>query len=346
MAGKHILCTGGCGYIGSHTVIQLFENGFEVSCLDNYNNSSPKVLERIQELAGKKPTVFNIDMCDEAAVNKIFKENAFDGVIHFAGLKAVGESVAKPIWYYENNIIGTLNILKAMQASETCKKIVFSSSATVYKPCDEPIDEEKAMGCSNPYGWTKYMIEQILTDTAKSDPKLAVSLLRYFNPVGNHASGRIGESPNQPPNNLMPFVQQVAVGRREIVNVFGNDYETADGTGVRDYIHVEDLAAGHICAMKKLFADGTGVLVHNLGSGTGYSVLQMIAAMEEAAGKKIPYKIGDRRPGDLATVVANAAKAKADFGWETKKTLKDMCESAWKWQSENPYGFDDPPAAA
>jgi len=341
-AAKHILCTGGAGYIGSHTVVQLIENGFKVSILDNHVNSNPKVLDRIQELSGTRPALFNFDMGNAEDINKLFAENSFDGVIHFAGLKAVGESVAKPIWYYENNIVGTLNILKAM-ANSTCKAIVFSSSATVYQPCEEPIDEGKPTGCSNPYGWTKYMIEQILQDAAKADPTLAVSLLRYFNPVGAHASGRIGESPNAAPNNLMPFVQQVAVGRREVVNVFGNDYNTVDGTGVRDYIHVDDLAAGHICALKKIFELKTGVIVHNLGSGTGYSVLQMVAAMEEAAGKKIPMKIGDRRPGDLATVIANAAKAKADFGWETKRNLQDMCNSAWKWQSENPYGFEEKP---
>jgi UDP-glucose 4-epimerase len=344
-AGKHILCTGGAGYIGSHTVIQLLENGYEVSILDNFLNSKAKSLERILELSGKKPPLFEIDMCNEEAIKNLFKDNKFDGVIHFAGLKAVGESVAKPIWYYENNIVGTLNILKAM-AGTSCKAIVFSSSATVYRPCDEPIDEEKPLGCSNPYGWTKYMIEQILSDAAIADKNLGVSLLRYFNPVGNHASGRIGESPNQIPNNLMPFVQQVAVGRREIVNVFGNDYDTPDGTGVRDYIHVEDLAAGHIAALANILKLGTGVTIHNLGSGRGYSVLEMIAALEKAAGKKIPYKVGDRRPGDLATVVANAAKAKAELGWETKRTLEDMCTSAWKWQSENPYGFDEPPAGA
>jgi len=342
---KHILCTGGAGYIGSHTVVQLLENGFKVSILDNYCNSSVKVLDRIFELTGQKPTMFEMDMCKAEPVAKLFAENNFDGVIHFAGLKAVGESVAKPIWYYENNIVGTLNILKAMSGS-TCKALVFSSSATVYKPCEEPIDEEKPLGCSNPYGWTKYMIEQILQDAAVADKTLGVSLLRYFNPIGAHSSGKIGESPTQAPNNLMPFVQQVAVGRRPVVNVFGNDYNTVDGTGVRDYIHVEDLAAGHICALNNILKVGTGVTIHNLGSGTGYSVFQMIAAMEEASGKKIPINIAERRPGDLATVVANAAKAKADFdGWETKRNLQDACRDAWKWQSENPYGFEDPPKA-
>jgi len=265
-------------------------------------------------------------------------------VIHFAGLKAVGESVAKPLWYYENNITGTLNILKAMSKSG-CNAIVFSSSATVYKPCEEPLDELKPLGCSNPYGWTKYMIEQILQDTAVADKDLRVSILRYFNPVGAHPSGRIGESPNAMPNNLMPFVQQVAVGRREKVSVFGNDYKTVDGTGVRDYIHVEDLAEGHVCALQKILGMPGGCLIHNLGSGVGYSVLQMIEAFKKASKVDLKYEIGPRRPGDLATVVANAAKAEQELNWKATRNLQDMCDSAWKWQSNNPYGYDEPPAA-
>merc|ERR1719335_1997227 len=238
-------------------------------------------MARLKEISGQEAPVFEVDMCDEAAVDKLFEEQKFDGVIHFAGLKAVGESVAKPIWYYENNIKGTLNILKAMEKA-SCNAIVFSSSATVYKPCEEIIDEEKPMGCSNPYGWTKYMIEQILMDTAKANKSLGVSILRYFNPIGAHPSGRIGESPGGFPNNLMPFIQQVAVGRRECLSVFGSDYNTPDGTGVRDYIHVDDLAEGHICAMGKIMAaESQVVLVHNLGSGRGYSVLDMIKALEE-----------------------------------------------------------------
>lgn len=342
---QHILCTGGMGYIGSHTVVKLLESGFKVSIMDNLLNSNIKVLGRLKEITGQDVPFHQVDMCDAAAVDKLFTEQKFDGVIHFAGLKAVGESVAKPIWYYENNINGTLNVLKAMEKSD-CKAIVFSSSATVYLPCEEPIDESKPLGCSNPYGWTKYMIEQILQDTAKADPKLKVSLLRYFNPVGAHPSGRIGESPNGPPNNLMPFVQQVAVGRREFLSVFGDDWPTVDGTGVRDYIHVDDLAEGHVCALKKLTEIEPGVIIHNLGSGTGYSVLQMVKGLEEASGKKVAYKIVERRAGDLATVVADPSKAKKDFGWETKRGLKQVMESAWKWQSENPYGYDEPPAAA
>lgn len=342
MAGKHICCTGGAGYIGSHTVVKLLEAGFHVSIMDNLLNSNPKVLERLKEITGKDVPLHKVDMCDGKAVDDLFEAQRFDGVIHFAGLKAVGESVAKPLWYYENNIVGTLNILKAMEKAG-CNNIVFSSSATVYMPNEKPIDEEQILGCSNPYGWTKYMIEKILLDTAKANNKLKVSILRYFNPVGAHPSGRIGESPLGMPNNLMPFVQQVAVGRRECLSVYGNDYNTADGTGVRDYIHVDDLAEGHICAMQKILTMDTGCIIHNLGSGSGASVLDMVKAFEKASGKTIAYKICDRRPGDLSTVIANAAKAKSDFGWEVKRTLDDMCESAWKWQSENPYGYEDSP---
>lgn len=342
MSGKHIVCTGGAGYIGVHTVVQLLEAGFKVSIMDNLMNSNEKVLGRLKEITGQDVPFFKRDMCDAEAMDALFTAEKFDGVIHFAGLKAVGESVAKPIWYYENNIKGTLNILKAMEKAG-CNKIVFSSSATVYLPCEEPIDEEKPLGCSNPYGWTKYMIEQILLDTAKANKALTVSILRYFNPIGAHPSGRIGESPSGYPNNLMPFIQQVAVGRREFLSVFGNDYNTADGTGVRDYIHVDDLAAGHICAMKKIMDMDGGSIIHNLGSGKGHSVLEMKQAFEKACGKEIPHKVCDRRPGDLATVVANPAKAKADFGWETKRTLEDACNAAWKWQSENPYGYEDAP---
>lgn len=345
MPGEHILCTGGAGYIGSHTVIKLLESGFKVSILDNLLNANKKVLERLKELTGQDVPFYEVNMCDAAAVSALFEKEKFDGIIHFAGLKAVGESVSMPIYYYENNIQGTLNILKAMEKFG-CNNIVFSSSATVYKPCEEPIDEGKPTGCSNPYGWTKYMIEQILQDAAVARKTLKVSLLRYFNPVGAHPSGRIGESPSQIPNNLMPFVQQVAVGRRECVNVFGNDYPTPDGTGVRDYIHVEDLAEGHIAALQKILSMETGTIVHNLGSGTGYSVLEMIKGLEAASGKTINYKIGDRRPGDLASVVANAAKAEAEFGWKTKRTLDDIMQSAWKWQSENPYGYEDPPTSS
>lgn len=341
---KHILCTGGAGYIGTHTVIKLLENDFKVTIMDNFMNANRKVLERVKTITGQVVPVYDVDMCDAKAVDDMFSKEKFDGVIHFAGLKAVGESVSKPLFYYENNIVGTLNILKAMEKGG-CNAIVFSSSATVYRPSEEPIDELKPMGCTNPYGWTKYMIEQILQDTAVANKALNVSLLRYFNPVGAHPSGLVGENPSGFPNNLMPFVQQVAVGRRAELTVFGNDYNTPDGTGVRDYIHVDDLAEGHICALQKILGMTGGCIIHNLGSGDGQSVLDMVKAFEIACGKEIKYKIADRRPGDLATVVANPAKANADFGWKTKRTLKDMCESAWKWQSTNPYGYDDPPAA-
>lgn len=340
---KHILCTGGAGYIGSHTVVKLIEGGFTVTVMDNFMNSNPKSLARVKEITGVEVPCKEVDMCDAAAVDTLFEEGNFDGVIHFAGLKAVGESVSKPVFYYENNIVGTLNIIKAME-KHGCKAIVFSSSATVYKPAEDPLDEEKPLGCSNPYGWTKFMIEQILQDTAKATPDLNVSILRYFNPVGAHPSGKIGESPNGIPNNLMPFVQQVATGRRPRLAVFGNSYDTRDGTGVRDYIHVDDLAEGHICALDKLLTMSGGCIIHNLGSGNGYSVLEMVAAFGAASGKEIPYEVVAPRPGDLATVVANPAKAKADFGWETKRNLQDMCDSAWNWSSNNPFGYDDPPS--
>jgi len=338
----HILCTGGAGYIGSHTCVKLVEAGFKVSIMDNLLNSNKRVMERLKELTGKDIPLFEVDMCVADDVNKLFAEQKFDGVIHFAGLKAVGESVAKPIWYYENNITGTINILKAMASSGT-NCIVFSSSATVYKPCEDPLDEEKPTGCSNPYGWTKYMIEQILIDAQKADASLGVSILRYFNPVGAHSSGRIGEAPSGYPNNLMPFIQQVAVGRREALSVFGTDYSTKDGSGVRDYIHVEDLAEGHVAALKRILELKTGTIIHNLGSGNGVSVLEMVKAFEESSGKPIPIKLADRRPGDLAVVVANAGKANKELNWETKRSLKDMTDSVWKWVSSHPFGYDDPP---
>lgn len=341
---KKILCTGGAGYIGSHTVVKLIENGFAVTVMDNYLNSNPKSMERVKEITGVEVPVVEVDMCDAAGIDKLFEDGGFDGVIHFAGLKAVGESVAKPMWYYENNIVGTVNIVKSMKKAG-CNVIVFSSSATVYRPSEEPLDEEKPLGCSNPYGWTKFMIEQILQDAAKADAELGVSILRYFNPVGAHPSGKIGESPNGIPNNLMPFVQQVATGRRPCLRVFGDDYDTPDGTGVRDYIHVDDLAEGHICALQKLLTMDGGCIVHNLGSGVGYSVMDMVKAFRDASGREIAVEVVDRRPGDLATVVANPAKAKEDFNWETQRNLQDMCESMWNWASNNPYGYDDPPAA-
>jgi UDP-glucose 4-epimerase len=313
--------------------------------MDNLLNANAKVLDRLKELTHQDVAFFEVDMCDEAAVKKLFSEQKFDAVIHFAGLKAVGESVAKPLWYYENNIMGTLNILKAMEETG-CNAIVFSSSATVYKPCEEPLDEGKPTGCSNPYGWTKYMIEQILIDAAKANQELGVAVLRYFNPVGAHPSGRIGEAPTGFPNNLMPFIQQVAAGRRDALSVFGTDYPTEDGTGVRDYIHVEDLADGHVCALSNILDIGKGVTIHNLGSGTGVSVLEMVKAFEKASGQTIRTKLDDRRAGDLSTVVCNPAKANAELNWKTKRNLQDMCESVWKWVSAHPYGYDEAPAAS
>eukprot|EP00746_Dinoflagellata_sp_MGD_P088347 gnl/MRDRNA2_/MRDRNA2_34964_c0_seq1.p1 gnl/MRDRNA2_/MRDRNA2_34964_c0~~gnl/MRDRNA2_/MRDRNA2_34964_c0_seq1.p1 ORF type:complete len:394 (-),score=70.02 gnl/MRDRNA2_/MRDRNA2_34964_c0_seq1:38-1219(-) len=340
---KYVLCTGGAGFIGSHTVVKLVESGYKVAILDNLGNANKKVMGRLKEITGQDIPLFEINMLDAKAMDDLFQREKFDGVIHFAGLKAVGESVAKPLMYYENNLVGTINLLKAMEKGGT-KSIVFSSSATVYLPSEEPIDESKPLGCSNPYGWTKYMIERMLIDYTQASQGLKCSILRYFNPVGAHPSGRIGESPGQIPNNLMPFIQQVAVGRRDCLSVFGNDYNTPDGTGVRDYIHVLDLADGHICALEKILGMKKGYIIHNLGSGKGHSVLDMVKGFEAASGKKIPYKIAPRRPGDLATVVANADKANADFGWKTKLGLPEMCESAWNWQSKNPYGYDDPPA--
>lgn len=337
---RHILCTGGTGYIGSHTVVKLIESGFRVSVLDNLSNSSIGVLDRLEEITGQRIVFYEIDMCDSAAVDRLFSAERFDGVIHFAGLKAVGESMARPFKYYDNNISGTLCIIKAMR-KYGCNAMVFSSSATVYRPCEEVLDESRPLGCSNPYGWTKYVIEQLLQDACKADGRLAVSVLRYFNPCGAHPSGRMGESPDGTPNNLMPFLQQVAVGRRAHLDVFGADFDTPDGTGVRDYVHVDDIAEGHICALRSLFGGARGVTVHNLGSGRGYSVLEMLRAFEEAAGRPLPYKIAARRPGDLASVVANAEKARVELGWTARRSLSDIMASAWKWQSSNPHGYGE-----
>lgn len=342
-AGKYVLCTGGAGYIGSHTVVQLLERGFRVAVLDNYMNSNPKVFDRIKQIVpGASVNVFEIDMQDIEAMRKVFAAEQFDAVIHFAGLKAVGESVAKPLYYYENNLRGTMNLLKVMK-EYSCKRLVFSSSATVYLPSEEPLHEEKPLGCSNPYGWTKFMIERMIIDSAHADKELAVSILRYFNPVGAHPSGHIGEAPSSYPNNLMPFIQQVAVGRRECLSIFGTDYPTADGTGVRDYIHVEDLAAGHLCALRKVFDVDGGCMIHNLGSGNGLSVKDMVSAFERASGRTIPCKEVDRRAGDLATVVANAEKAKRELEWQTTRGVDEMCASTWSWVSRNPYGYEEPP---
>ena len=335
-----ILVTGGAGYIGSHTCVELLESGYGVVVIDNLCNSNPKSLDRVKELTGKDVTFYEGDVRDEALLRKIFAEHEIGAVIHFAGLKAVGESVAQPWRYYDNNLNSTLVLTKVM-GEVGCKKIIFSSSATVYSGDNEmPLRENSKTGnCTNPYGWTKYMCEQILRDIAFADPEWSVVLLRYFNPVGAHKSGKIGEHPNGIPNNLMPFISQTAIGKRHHLNVFGNDYDTHDGTGVRDYIHVVDLAKGHVAAIGYLM-NNSGESVFNLGTGTGYSVLDMVKAFETANGIPVPYEIAPRRPGDLATCYADPAKSAEILGWKATKDQTDMCRDTWNWQSKNPNGFD------
>ncbi len=335
-----ILLTGGAGYIGSHTAIELIAKGYEVVIADNFYNSKPVVIDRIEEITGVRPTVYTLDVADKAALTKLFSEQEIDSVIHFAGYKAVGESVAKPIEYYRNNIDSTLTLLEVMREFGV-KKIVFSSSATVYGvPETVPLHEKlPTKGCTNPYGWTKYMIEQILRDVNVAYPDMSCVLLRYFNPVGAHKSGKIGEDPQGIPNNLMPYISQVAVGKLEKLSVFGDDYDTHDGTGVRDYIHVVDLAKGHVCAIEYA-AKSKGAEVINLGTGTGYSVLDMVKAFEKTTGKKVPYVIAPRRAGDVAECYSDPAKAKELLGWEAQYNLEDMCADSWRWQSQNPKGYD------
>ncbi len=335
-----ILVTGGAGYIGSHTVVELYNAGYEAVIVDNLSNSSRESLKRIEELTGKQIKFYEADIRDRQAMDRIFEENKIDSVIHFAGLKAVGESTVKPIEYYDNNIGGTLTLVQSMR-DHGVKNIVFSSSATVYgDPAFVPITEECPKGvCTNPYGWTKSMLEQILTDMQKADKEWNVILLRYFNPIGAHKSGRIGENPNGIPNNLMPYITQVAIGKLDHLNVFGNDYKTHDGTGVRDYIHVVDLALGHVKAIKKL-EDNPGTRVYNLGTGTGYSVLDLVNAFEKVTGVKVPYVITARRPGDIDACYADATRAKNELGWEAQYGIEDMCRDAWNWQSKNPNGFE------
>ena len=334
-----ILVTGGAGYIGSHTCVELLNAGYEVVILDNFYNSSPEVLNRIKELTGKDFTFCECDIRDRKGLDKVFAENKIDAVIHFAGLKAVGESVVKPLEYYENNIGGTVTLCEAMRDAG-CKKIVFSSSATVYGMNNpSPLKETmKIGGTTNPYGTTKYMIELILQDLYTSDNEWSIALLRYFNPIGAHESGRIGENPNGIPNNLMPYITQVAVGKLDHLNVFGDDYDTPDGTGVRDYIHVVDLALGHIKAVDKI-ANSKGVCIYNLGTGVGYSVLDVVKAFEKASGKKIKYEIVPRRPGDLAAVYSDPTKAKEELGWVAERGIEKMCEDSWRWQKNNPEGY-------
>jgi UDP-glucose 4-epimerase len=335
-----ILVTGGAGYIGSHTCVQLLEAGYEIVVLDNLSNSKPEALKRIQEITGKSLEFVRGDLLDRELVADIFKKYAIDAVIHFAGLKAVGESVAIPLRYYNNNIAGTVVLLEEMQNAGV-KNIVFSSSATVYGLTEKmPIREDTPLGATNPYGRTKLMIEEILGDVYVSDKSWNIILLRYFNPVGAHISGRIGEDPNGIPNNLMPFISQVAVGKLKELKVFGKDYPTVDGTGVRDYIHVVDLADGHIKALKKL-EQKPGLKVYNLGTGRGTSVLEMVSAFHEATGIPIPYTIAPRRPGDIAMCYADPSKAAEELGWKAGKTVRDMCEDTWRWQSANPTGYPD-----
>ena len=336
-----ILVTGGAGFIGSHTCVELLEAGYEVVVVDNLYNASRKSMDRIEQITGKKPVFYEADILDREALNKIFEKEQIDSVIHFAGLKAVGESVAKPIEYYYNNIAGTLVLCDVMR-NHNVKNIVFSSSATVYgDPAFIPITEECPKGkITNPYGQTKGMLEQVLEDIHVSDPEWNVILLRYFNPIGAHKSGLIGEDPKGIPNNLVPYVAQVAIGKLECLGVFGDDYDTPDGTGVRDYIHVVDLAKGHVAAIKKL-EEKKGVLIYNLGTGKGYSVLDVVHAFEKACGKKIPYAVKPRRPGDIATCYADPAKAKAELGWEAENGIEEMCADSWRWQSMNPNGYEE-----
>ena len=335
-----ILVTGGAGYIGSHTVIELQNAGYDVVVVDNLSNSSEKSLARVSAITGKPVTFYKTDILDRDGMEAVFQKEKIDSCIHFAGLKAVGESVQKPWEYYENNIAGTLVLLDVMR-KHNVKNIIFSSSATVYgKPSIIPITEDCPKGeITNPYGQTKSMLEQILTDIQASDPEWNVILLRYFNPIGAHKSGTIGENPNGIPNNLMPYITQVAVGKLESLGVFGNDYETSDGTGVRDYIHVVDLAVGHVKAVEKI-EKKPGLCVYNLGTGVGYSVLDMVKNFEEATGKKVPYIIKPRRPGDIATCYSDATKAKKELGWTALYGIKEMCEDSWRWQSGNPNGYE------
>lgn len=334
-----ILLTGGAGFIGSHTCVELVSAGHQPVIVDNFYNASPKVLDRLKTITGQDIPFYEADVSDEKAMNAIFEKERFDAVIHFAGYKAVGESVSKPLEYYRNNLDTTLTLCECMRRYGV-KRIVFSSSATVYGLCEEvPFREDmRSMGCTNPYGWTKYMIEQILKDVAFANPDWSVALLRYFNPIGAHESGLIGEDPVGIPNNLMPYITQVAIGRRERLTVFGDDYDTPDGTGVRDYIHVVDLAEGHLCAIRYAQAH-TGCEVFNLGTGRGVSVLEMVHTFSEVNNVSVPYVIGPRRAGDLATVYADPAKAKQILGWEAKKTLADMCRDSWRWQTRNPSGY-------
>lgn len=334
-----ILVTGGAGYIGSHTCVELLSAGYEVIVLDNFSNSKPESLSRVKAITGKDFPFYEVDLLDRSGVENVFSNHSIEAVIHFAGLKAVGESVSIPLHYYHNNITGTLILCDVMKEYGV-KNLVFSSSATVYgMPERVPISEDFPLSATNPYGRTKLMIEEILRDLVVADDTWSIALLRYFNPIGAHESGTIGEDPNGIPNNLMPFITQVAVGKLKELQVFGNDYPTVDGSGVRDYIHVVDLALGHLKALEKVVAS-KGVEAYNLGTGTGYSVLEIVAAFEQASGKNVPYKIVDRRPGDVAICYADPSRSKNELGWVAKRGIEDMCRDSWRWQEKNPTGFD------
>ncbi|WP_084710638.1 UDP-glucose 4-epimerase GalE [Ornithinibacillus californiensis] len=335
-----ILVTGGAGYIGSHTCVELLQAGYEIVVIDNYSNSSPVSLNRVEAITGRQFVSYDVDLLDRHSLRKVFQENDIEAVIHFAGLKAVGESVSVPLKYYQNNIAGTLALCEVMQEFGV-KKLVFSSSATVYGQTERiPITEGESLGAINPYGRTKQMIEEILRDIAFSDPEWSVAILRYFNPIGAHDSGLIGEDPNGVPNNLMPYIAQVAVGKRKQLQIFGKDYPTKDGTGIRDYIHVVDLAIGHIRALERI-NQSKGIEAYNLGTGRGYSVLEVVEAFEKATGKKIPYKFVDRRSGDASICYADPTKARVLLKWEALRDLERMCVDTWNWQRNNPYGYRD-----
>ncbi len=335
-----ILVTGGAGYIGSHTSIELLNAGYDIVVVDNLSNSKLEVIKRIREITEKDFRFYQVDLLDKPALSAVFMDNQIDAVIHFAGLKAVGESVEFPLKYYQNNVTGTLVLCEVMQ-SFGVKKIVFSSSATVYGIVDQvPIREDFPLAPTNPYGRTKLIIERILQDMYQSNQHMSIGLLRYFNPIGAHSSGRIGEDPNGIPNNLMPYITQVAVGKLPKLRIFGSDYPTADGTGVRDYIHVIDLALGHLKTLEKL-EENSGVFIYNLGTGTGYSVLDVVKAFEKVSGKKIPHVITERRPGDVAECYADPTKAKEELGWQAQRDLEQMCKDSWRWQSNNPNGYEE-----
>ncbi|MGI2293470.1 UDP-glucose 4-epimerase GalE [Paenibacillus sp. GXUN7292] len=335
-----ILVTGGAGYIGSHTCVELLNQGFDIVVIDNFSNSKPEALERVKQLSKRRFKSYSMNILDSCGLDRIFQEHEIEAVIHFAGLKSVGESAKMPLQYYHNNLNGTLHLCRMME-KHNVRKLVFSSSATVYGHSEIcPIKEHFPLTATNPYGRTKLMTEEVLRDLYQADSRWSIALLRYFNPVGAHKSGRIGEDPNGIPNNLMPYITQVAIGRQEKLTIFGDSYNTKDGTGVRDYIHVVDLARGHIKALEKI-RNSTGVDAYNLGTGKGYSVLEMVAAFEQASGRNIPFSIADNRPGDVAVCYASPAKAKEILDWEAQIDIQEMCEDAWRWQLQNPNGYEN-----